>query len=349
MPRSNKANLPWIDAVGSEVVERLADRYARPMIFRQSGPYNQNKTPYGGIYFNDPILHYISPTKPGHTVDFRFGFCLQRYFASNLNSYIITSGFEMLNPTLSIRLLMPNIRAERDAVASKLSHWLRFNSGYVRMGIKEGADYRTFANHDLSELGDALKAYTTLPRNHDSLTWRRLQIVALRDLTQFDGWEEADLLKNAGDVAAAALASFEQLDFLYSLLFPRDLSPTRLSNGQNRALKTRQPDRCCAWAVQDHCVGSVDAAHIKPDRLGGHAVPGNLFWLCKFHHKLLDTYLNASLEVDRSTKQIVASVGMTPPAQSKAGGVPLAIWEAIVNKRVWILPLNPQSISHLFT
>ena len=350
MPRSNKANLPWIDAVGGEVAERLSDRYARPMIFRQSGPYNQRKKPHVGVYFNDPILHHISPTKPGHTVDFRFGFYLERCFSPTIDSYVVLAGFDMFNPTLGMRFLMPNIRAERETVAGKLSAWLRRNErnhGHVNLG-SDSDKYLAFGDDDPADLDEALGVYATLPRNIESITWRRIHLSAIARLPEFVGWDDADLLKGSSDVATAALSSFEGLDFLYSLLFPRDLGPSRLSNGQNRALKTKQPDRRCSWVVGEHCSGIVDAAHIKPDRLGGHAVPGNLFWLCQFHHKLLDTYLKAGLTLDRPSRRIVASVGAKPPAPSKAGGIPLAIWESIEDKRVWVLPLRSESIVHLF-
>src|SRR5205085_364272 len=66
MPRSTKANLPWIDAVGAKIAGGLSERYARPMIYRQSGPYNQSKTPHVGIFFNDPILHHIASVNPAH-------------------------------------------------------------------------------------------------------------------------------------------------------------------------------------------------------------------------------------------------------------------------------------------
>ncbi len=167
-------------------------------------------------------------------------------------------------------------------------------------------------------------------------------------MQQRRGWSETELINGSGDLDEATLASFKRLDFLYSMLFPRDLGPSRMSGGQNRALKVRQPDRRCSWASGEHCEGTVDAAHIKPDRLGGHAVAGNLFWLCQFHHKLLDAYLKAALSLDRPSRRVVASVRTVPPPTIKAGGIPLAIWEAIEDKRAWPLPLRPGSIGHLF-
>ncbi len=256
----------------------------------------------------------------------------------------------MFDPTLGMRFLMPNIRAERDAVAGKLSAWLRRNerkNGHVSLG-SGGDKYLAFGDDDPAELDEALGVYATLPRNIESITWSRIHLSAIARLPEFVGWDDADPLKGASDVATVALSSFEGIDFMYSLLSPLDLGPSRLSNGQNRALKTKQPDRRCSWAIMAHCSGTVDAAHIKPDRLGGYAVPGNLFWLCQFHHKLLDTYLKAGLTLDRPARRIVASVEAKPPASSKAGGIPLAIWESIQDKSKWSLPLRSESIMHLF-
>jgi hypothetical protein len=343
MPRSNKANLPWIDAVGAKVAGGLSERYARPMICRQSGPYNQSKTPHVGLFFNDPILHHIAPVRPGHKVDFRFGFCLERCFSSEIDGYVVLAGFQMLNPTLSTRFLMPNLRADRETVAGKLIAWLRrhgANGGYVEMDVGEGEKYCTYGEDGAEELSEALGTYATLSRNPESFSWKRAHFTAIVHLPKYQGWTEADLLNGSDDLAESALTSFKRLDFLYSMLFPRDLGPSRMSGGQNRSLKARQPDRLCSWASVEHCEGTVDAAHIKPDRLGGHAVPGNLFWLCQFHHKLLDTYLKAALSLDRPSRRVVASVRAIPPATSKADGIPLAIWEAIEDKRAWPLPLR---------
>jgi hypothetical protein len=345
VPRSIKANLPWIDAVGSKIAKGLAERYARPIIYRQSGPYNQSKTPHVGIYFNDPILHHIIPVSASHKVDFRFGFHLGRSFSGQMHL-----GFDMYNPTLTARFLMPNLRTNCTEVAVKLISWLRrhgANGGYVAFAAGDGQKYFTQGDEGPEELAKALGAYASLGRNED-LNWRRFHFSAIVDLPQYQGWDEASLINASGELAEAALRLFKTLDFLYSLLFPCDLGPSRLSGGQNRALKTKQPERRCSWASEEYCEGTVDAAHIKPDRLGGHAVPGNLFWLCQFHHKLLDTYLKATLSLDRPSRRVVASVKTAPPTSTKARGVPLAIWEAIEDKRAWPLPLRPDSIGHLF-
>jgi hypothetical protein len=345
MPRSTKANLPWIDAVGPKIAGGLSERYARPIIYRQSGPYNQSKTPHVGIFFNDPILHHIASVNPAHKVDFRFGFYLERSFSGG-----IFAGFEMYNPTLSARFLMPNIRAERATVASKLIAWLRrhgANGGYVGFGMDDGRKHLSDGEDSVEELADALEAYANLGRKEES-SWKRAHFSAIVELPKYEGWDEASLINGSGDLAEASLTSFKRLDFLYSMLFPRDLSPSRMSGGQNRALKARQPNCNCSWASREHCEGTIDAAHIKPDRQGGHAVPGNLFWLCQFHHKLLDAYLKATLSLDRQSRHIVASVRTFAPLASSGGGIPLAIWETIENKRAWPLPLRADSIDHLF-
>lgn len=351
MPRSTKANLPWIDAVGAKVAAGLSERQARPMIYRQSGPYNQSKKPHVGIFFNDPILHHIAPVKPGHKVDFRFGFYLERCFSPDIDAHVILAGFVMLNPTLSTRFLIPNIRSDGAMIAGKLMAWLRgheADGGYVSLGVGEGEKYLIRGDDQPEVLADALGAYVSPLRKEGSSPWKRLHFSSISHLPNFKGWEEADLIGGSGDLAAAALGSFKRLDFLYSMLFPRDLGPSRMSGGQNRALKARQPDRRCSWACGDHCEGVVDAAHIKPDRLGGHAVPGNLLWLCRFHHKLLDSHLEAALSLDRASMRVVASVMSVPPPRGKAGGVPLAIWESIKGKGAWSLPLRADSIGHLF-
>ena len=168
-------------------------------------------------------------------------------------------------------------------------------------------------------------------------------------MPRYTGWSESELINGSGDLAVATLASFKRLDFLYSMLFPRDLGPSRMSSGQKRAPKVRQPDRRCSWADGEHCEGTVDAAHIKPDRLGGHAVPGNLFWLCQFHHKLLDAHLKSvfiarpQVEAGRRLRE---ANGLPP--RGKAGGIPLVIWESIEDKGAWPLPLSVDSIGHLF-
>ena len=155
-------------------------------------------------------------------------------------------------------------------------------------------------------------------------------------------------MKEASGLSNAVLAFFEDLDFVYSLLFPRDIGPSRVSGGQNRTLKKRQPERRCAWLIEDKCRGIVDAAHIKPDRLGGLAVPGNLIWLCRAHHRLVDVDLKAELSVDHSSRQLIASVrGIAPPASS-AEGATLAIWKSIQDRKAWPLPLRTESIAHLF-
>ena len=145
MPRSTKANLHWIDEeFGSKIAGGLSERYARPMIYRQSGPYNQSKTPHVGIFFNDPILHHIGSVNPAHKVDFRFGFYLERCFSSETDDYVIIAGFQMLNPTLSVRFLMPNLRADHATVAVKLVAWLRrhgADGGYVRFSTSDGREY----------------------------------------------------------------------------------------------------------------------------------------------------------------------------------------------------------------
>lgn len=351
MPRSTKANLPGIDAVGSKIAGGLSERYARPMICRQSGPYNQSKTPHVGIFFNDPILHHIASVNPAHKVDFRFGFYLERCFSSEIDDYVIIAGFKMLNPTLSARFLMPNLRADHAAVAVKLIAWLRrhgANGGHVRFGISDGQRYIADGEDGQDDLADALLVYASPGRKAESFTWRRAQFSAIVHFPKYSGWSESELVNGSSDLAEATLVSFKRLDFLYSMLFPRDLGPSRMSGGQNRALKVRQPDRRCSWASGEHCEGTVDAAHIKPDRLGGHAVPGNLFWLCQFHHKLLDAYLKAALSLDRPSRRVVASVRTVPPPTIKAGGIPLAIWEAIEDNRAWPLPLRSGSIGHLF-
>lgn len=271
MPRSTKANLPWIDAVGAKIAAGLSERHARPMIYRQSGPYNQSKKPHVGIFFNDPILHHIAPIKPGHKVDFRFGFYPERCFSPDIDAHVILAGFVMLNPTLSTRFLIPNIRSDGGTIAGKLMAWLRGQGavgGYISLGVGEGEKYLIRGDDEPEVLADALGAYVSPLRKEGSSPWKRLHLSSITHLPEFKGWEEADLIGGSGDLAAAALGSFKRLDFLYSMLFPRDLGPSRMSGGQNRALKARQPDRRCSWACGDDCEGVVDAAHIKPDRLG---------------------------------------------------------------------------------
>jgi len=170
----------------------------------------------------------------------------------------------------------------------------------------------------------------------------------MRELHPFMGHSEDTLQEEAEAVASAALQVFDELDFLYDLLFPRGLGPARTSNDQNRALRRKQPTRICSWSPEDCCGGDVQAAHIKPDYLGGLAVPGNLIWLCRFHHALLDLHLRAKMRIDRGSQRIVATVSDTPPSEDAGGGEPLSIWTAIPDKSAWPLPLKPQSIAHLF-
>ncbi len=191
MPRSTKANLPWIDAVGSKIAGGLSERYARPMIYRQSGPYNQSKTPHVGIFFNDPILHHIASVNPAHKVDFRFGFYLERCFSSEIDDYVIIAGFKMLNPTLSARFLMPNLRADYAAVALKLIAWLRrhgANGGYVRFGISDGQRYIADGEDGQDDLADALLVYASPGRKAESFTWRRAQFSAIVHFPKYSGW-----------------------------------------------------------------------------------------------------------------------------------------------------------------
>ncbi|WP_435008218.1 HNH endonuclease signature motif containing protein [Tundrisphaera lichenicola] len=351
MPRSDKANLPWVETIGAKIAIGLSDRYARPMIYRQSGPYNQSKTPHVGIYFNDPILHYITPAKPGQKVDFRFGFYLERCFSSDRETQVILVGFDIFNPTLSHRFLMPNIRSQREPIAGKLIAWLRrhrANGGFVRCGIGDGKKHIIYSEDTPEMMAEVLGAYSRSSRKDESSPWKRAHFSAIILLPKYNGWNEVDLINGSSDLADSALTSFKRLDFLYSMLFPRELGPSRVSNGQNRALKSKQPDRRCAWDQNQHCLGDVDAAHIIADRVGGLAVAGNLIWLCQAHHKLLDVYLKAELSIDREARRVIASVRKSPPKRTLASGLPLAAWESIEDKKSWHLPLSVESINHLF-
>jgi hypothetical protein len=104
--RSNKANLHWIDAVGAGLAERLSRRFGRPMIYHQSGPYTQSGIPHVGIYFNDPIFHYVASAKTSHTSDFRFGYYIERTRDPDTDEHIIMSGFDVVNPTLCGRFFL---------------------------------------------------------------------------------------------------------------------------------------------------------------------------------------------------------------------------------------------------
>lgn len=346
MPRSSKANLPWVDEVASKIARGLTERYARPMIYRQSGPYNQSRTPHVGIFFNDPIFHQLTPVEVEQRIDFRFGFYLERDFDGNL-----FTGFAMHNSLMSTLFMMPNIRADRGLVAGKLSSWLRSHDaegGYVQFGADDGGSYFSDRDDGLVALAAALGHYASPGRGEDSNLSKRSEFRAISILTNHRGGTESDLVDNADEVASSVLLGFGKLDFLYLLLFPRELGPARVSGGQNRALKTKQPERRCAWLIEDQCRGIVDAAHIKPDRLGGLAVPGNLIWLCRAHHRLVDVDLKAELSVDHSSRQLIASVrGIAPPASS-AEGATLAIWKSIQDRKAWPLPLRTESIAHLF-
>ena len=351
MPRSNKANLAWVEIVGDKISHALSERHARPMIYRQAGPYNQVKNPHVAIYFNDPILHHIMPVKIGHRVDFRFGFIIERDFDPQIDAYALFAGFSITNPTLSTRFMMPNLTVNLHEICGRLTSRLRrhdSNNGMLRFGLDDDGEYIGFAGGEDSELIEALRAYARLRKGSDTFTWKRAHFTAVVRLQNYNGWDESDLVNGSEDVAESALRLFKQLDFLYSMLFPRGLGPSRMSGGQSRALKSRQPDRRCSWSSDENCRGAIDAAHIKPDRLGGHAVAGNLFWVCQFHHKLLDSYLNATLALDLSRRQIVATVSDRPPAATKADGLPRLIWDLIADKRSWPLPLRPEAVNHLF-
>ena len=346
MARSNKANLLWIDAVGGAIAERLSVRHIRPIIYRQSGPYTQDREPHVGIYFSDPILHHIAPAGKNQSVDFRFGYYLERSYHGALSA-----GFENLSSTLAARFLMPNMRRDAASIAKGCQAWLRRQpeSGRsIQMGQNGGVAFSRRGDEDLDDLHDALTDFGTLRRNAELLKWRRYRFSATFHLAKYYGWPESRLTRAPLPLLDSILGTFAKLDFLYTQLFPRDIGPARLSNGQNRALKAKQPDRRCSWLAEECCRGVVHAAHIKPDRLGGHAIPSNLFWLCNFHHTLLDTYLKADLSIHRPSRRIIASVSALPPEATKAGGIPHQIHQSIEDKRAWCLPLRPESISHLF-
>lgn len=350
MGRSNKANLPWVDAVGEKIVEGLVDRYRRPMIFLQSGPYQSNP-PFVGIYFNDPILHYVKSSKADHTADFRFGFYIQRCYSKDRGSYTLEAGFDLHNPTLSDRFFFPNLIAHRATVSERLLEWARQTSksdSYIWFRDADGTDYFTDWEDSASSLEADLLICSDRKNKKDALRWRNINFEAMRELRPFLAHSEETLQEEAEAIASAALCAFEELDFLYDLLFPRGLGPARTSNDQNRALRRKQPARLCSWSPEDNCRGDVQAAHIKPDYLGGLAVPGNLIWLCRFHHALLDLHLRGRMRIDRAAQRIIACVSNEPPNEEAGKGAAIAIWTTIPDRSAWPLPLKPESISHLF-
>lgn len=130
--RSNKANLPWVDAVGERIVEALVDRHRRPMIYLQSGPY-QNNPPFVGIYFNDPILHYVKSSKADHTADFRFGFYIRRWYSNDRRGYTQLSRSKCPeNPQLYLSLVCASCLCSRSFTwifsASRLR---RYNEAFL--------------------------------------------------------------------------------------------------------------------------------------------------------------------------------------------------------------------------
>jgi hypothetical protein len=321
------------------------------MIYRQGGPYTQHKLPYVGIHFNDPVLHYVAAVKSEHTADFRFGFYLRRMFDRLINQWIISAGFYIANPTLCLRFFMPNLQVHRVEVSKKLAAWaLRHQDRYAftRFGESDSSGRALDGDDNLESFATAISIYAGLGRKKTKLGWNYMTFYTMRDLSEFNDQSEEYLHKNSDAVAVSALAVFEELGFLYRLLFPSDLGPARTGSGQNRALKSKQPDRTCSWLTDESCRGIVQAAHIKPDYMGGLAVPGNLIWLCEFHHTLLDVYLRASMRKVLSSKTIVASISDDPPSGSVGNGIPLSIWNQIELRGEWPLPLRTESIGHLF-
>jgi hypothetical protein len=343
MGRSQKAKLPWVDAVGTKVVEQLASWLHRPFLHFQSGPYTQDKYPMVEIYFNDPVLHYIRPRKQAGRTDFRFGFFIDRRYSSQ--QWTLAAGFQVLNSTLATLFLMKNIGDHCEGIAAQLHQWLIEHSGraFCSFAPEHTWDGRDTAHH----ISDQLRLYIQQRRKPDSMRWKRSKFEVGMNLSDLPDLTEEALANSANLIASTTVPLFKELDFLYNMLLPHTIAPARLSNGQNRALRRVQPNFKCAWTTQEHCDGQIEAAHIKPDRVGGRAVGKNLFWLCDFHHDLLDIYFRAELDVDRQGRRIVAKV-KKQPTQKVRDGIPLAIWEGIVDKNRWPLPLQPDSISHLF-
>jgi hypothetical protein len=246
---------------------------------------------------------------------------------------------------------MPNLEMHRAEVSEKLAAWISRNqerAPFVEFGQEDRKKYLLNAPDKVDSLPQALIIYTGMRRSSKKFLWRNIRFCALRDLPDYQGQSDVDLRRNSETLAASALAVFDELGFLYNLLFPADLGPARTGSGQNRALRTKQPEPACAWLTDEHCKGEIQASHIKPDCLGGLAVPGNLFWLCQFHHNLLDVYLRAEMRKDHSTRRIIASISSDPPPEKAGNGIPLSIWNQIGDKSKWPLPLKPESIGHLF-
>jgi hypothetical protein len=351
MSRSTKANLPWIDAVGEEFASSIASRFSRPFIFRQSGPYNQKQSPDVAIYFSDPILHDIQASELGHKKDFRLGYFISRYHDKEEATYKICAGFDLTSPALCYKYFMPNLHSEIDQISELLSKWYNERSeSSPRIILSQSPEGTVFGLHPeecVSGLTECLDSFYRQRKVKD-FTWTNSAFSALVDMPEFAGAKEEELLHDTACVAEKALRVFEGVDFLYNLMFPREIGKSRVSNGQNRALKTAQPKRICSWNEHSHCNGTVQAAHIKPDHLGGLAEPNNLFWLCRFHHTLVDVYLKADLRTRTSSRSLTASITETAPHTPLGKGTPLEIWSKIADKSNWTLPLSPSSISHLF-
>jgi hypothetical protein len=69
-----------VDAIGLMIAKRLTAHYGRPIFHLQSGPYNQSKEPQVGIFFNDPVLHFVKAVDEEGSVDFRFGYFIERSY-----------------------------------------------------------------------------------------------------------------------------------------------------------------------------------------------------------------------------------------------------------------------------
>ena len=266
MSRNSSGNLAWVDAIGLVIAKRLTNQFGRPIVHLQSGPYTQRKNnPPVGIFFNDPLFHFIGAVDEEGSRDFRFGYFIDRSHSKESGEWHLNVGFEVLNTTLTTRFFMKNIRAGLNRVAMRLHNWLNSKGAlsFMSFGLEAEAKYYWDLEDPLDQLIENLKTYGNLGRRKKDVRWAKSRFCVSVELDAFRDFTEDNLLDHGQRIAKASETAFKELSFIYNELFPRMLDPARFSSGQSRALQKVQPDRFCAWDDDTHCQGQSEAAHIK--------------------------------------------------------------------------------------
>ena len=290
--------------VAELIHEVLSEKLGRPAILRKV----KNR---GDSFITDPVFSYIQTADRNRRRDYRLGFqwepqyrCLWFYMVHNpigaetfKQNLDVTDLFEVIRKTASFRSAHKLLFSSKEAYRSTGNETMEFWSESVNKFQRE---LRAFDEaHDLKR-----DLFPKLPNRGKKRTtdraWAAGNQFGLLLATGGDNTFDKSTIKKIID------RSWPLFMALYPTqpIFKRDATLAR-------QLKVKDPNKRCNV---DHikrlpkrikgakCSGIIDAAHIKPHRLGGSDKSENGIWLCRHHHQLTEGTLKGTWPKPEFTK-----------------------------------------------